>query len=814
MKFKISKASVLAFSLAASSVVLTGCLGGGGGGSGGGAAAAGPVIGGVAGKGLLKKAKVTAYCGKKSDGDLLGTDTTGDGTGGKANGAYSLTASKPCAKPVEIAVEFAAGATMLDETQGEVAMPATLALNALIPSATSNVTQNVTPFTHMAAEVAKQATTLDAATVTVATTAIVNNVLGGNAALMSAAPKPISDYNTATADEKQLLNLLTAVSAAAANAAATNVGTCATANDIACVITDMAAKAKATVPTVSSTGYTVAATATAATSPLDVISKGNTALTTDAVTVKNADQTVATTLTSTIKADTGTTTLVSSATTSLNTNATTGTVAVTNTSGIAAARQLFVALRDDVQGISNDSKTGFVDVKAKAMSDDMNSIAGTGIDLINIVDLVSEAETLTRAYSDAGSPTTETNNDTFGSYGEETVNVGATGAQVSNTRGYYSRSYYEGGKHKACKVYTKGLGNNGTTELKGSAHCYIRLQESNTITAGGSQYSGSNLNIWLKNTGGDYTSGKTYTYQNFITTFTTTYTNGNPTPVSVNDSATTTRHNGTFTASYAARSGGGYNRTGLTLGAGSKLVPFVTGATDTAATLTISGNAASGSLTGSLTSGALSVSLASGTGYTYDATAKKGTAKLVAQIKTGAFQYDGTMDIVVPDGVLVNGIVTQPKVSSASFTGKMSTLSNGAATEFLSGTFSASRADTGDTASLSGKVTNGTKLSQLTASGSTTIATNLATSSITYGFGTYSLTFSGTKNTATGVVSAATITSSDGIKLEKSGDLVLIKDSAGKKIGEVNKGTVNFTDGTYLLLTGASANIVAVSAGT
>jgi hypothetical protein len=797
MKFKISKASVLALSLAASSVVLTGCLGGGGGG-GGAAAAAGPVIGGVAGKGLLNKAQVKAYCGKKADGDLLGTDTTGDGTGGKANGAYSFTASKPCNKPIHIVVVADANTTMEDETRGTKAAPVGLTLEAVAPTPTgATVTQPVHPFTHMAAAVALAAPTLTDSALGAANSAVTVKVLqplGLTSDTLTTPPPPVTlSAATASEEQKKLLAALSNISAKADG------------SDAKTVVDTLATQAAATLKVAADGTYTTAA----GESPLKIIDEGKTALAAikqePGFVSKITDSTVAAVATPAISEEAKTVVA--------------NTTPVVVSSGVDAARKMFVALRDDVQGLANDSKTGFVDVKAKAMTDDMDSIVGTGVDLHKIIDLVSEAERLASAYSDAGSPVTETNHATFGTYATETVSVGSPA--VETVRGYYFSNYYgDNGQYRSCKVYIKGLGYNGTTDLKGSTHCLARTQQTVTQNldqqgTGTQQISGKNLNIWLQNTGGSYAGGKTYNYQNFVTTFNTTYTLTNGVQsgtTSTNDAATATRHIGTFTASYLAKSGGGYTRSGITLGANSKLVPFVVGATDTAAALTASGNATSVSLTGSLVSGPLSMSLASGTGFTYDATAKKTSAKLVGQVKTSAFQYDGTMDMVVPDGVLVNGIVTQPKVSSASFAGKMSTLTNGVAAEFLSGTFSASKGSTSDTVSVSGKVTNGTKLSQLTVSGTDTFATKLFTSSITYGFGTYTLTFSGTKDTATGVVTAATITSSDGTKLEKSGTAILIKDSAGKKIGEVNGGTVNFTDGTYFLLTGATANVVAVAA--
>jgi hypothetical protein len=189
------------------------------------------------------------------------------------------------------------------------------------------------------------------------------------------------------------------------------------------------------------------------------------------------------------------------------------------------------------------------------------------------------------------------------------------------------------------------------------------------------------------------------------------------------------------------------------------------------------------------------------------------SGKLIVQLKTAAFQYDGTLtvDTFTKDLSMKDEYVP----TNASFIGKISTLANGTATEFLSGTLGVTLANMAaydhtqptsatnflkQTASFSGKATNG----------STTYEFTFIVDGSTFGQESITLNYSRAGSqmiSVTGTKSATTNT----LTIHGSGDVNAVLTNG---IGDVNTGTtrvgsitknpsqVNFTDGTFLLLGG------------
>lgn len=204
----------------ATTVAAAFALGLGGCGGGGGAAAASTStttsIGGVASKGLLKHAQVTAYCGSSSI--ALAQDTTGDGTGGKAKGAYTLSWTSACSEPVKIVVTPSAdGQTRMEDeaTKADVTPGPSFKLRAIVADSSTVKTQNVTPATDMASAVAEKAVSLTAKAVANANALIVATVFGGDKSAYEAEPKSPNNLVTAKPEEKKLASLLTTISAMA-----------------------------------------------------------------------------------------------------------------------------------------------------------------------------------------------------------------------------------------------------------------------------------------------------------------------------------------------------------------------------------------------------------------------------------------------------------------------------------------------------------------------------------------------------------------------------------------------------------------------
>lgn len=701
---------------------------------------------------------MTAYCGKESDNDSVGSTTTGD------DATYSIALSKACSKPVSIVVSFVAGAKMLDEVKGEIDVPANFKMRAYVPTVTAGTThkKHVSPFTHMAAELADNSTAgVSAEVVNNADAAIISTVLGGNAAVYSAQPKAVADYANASADEKQLLTLLSAVSTAAQSATGTTDG-----EKIQTVLNTLATQAKATVTDVTAGAYKVATGASATTSPLKTLNDGLTALNsstdTKLASIKASVSSVQTAVTAPAAANT-------------TTAASAGTTTVAHSTGIDAAKKLFAALRENLLSLENENDTGFLQAKSKAMSEDFDTIQGTGLDVEKLLQSIDRAAQLAEDVA---------NN-----------NTADLGSLIPNDvyGNYYNRYYHsmDSGSMMECAYYTT----DGTQlQLKNKAVCRFHAGASSQ-TESGYSYADNVLEL-------SRTSAGSYSYKSYVATTTYSYADFKETVT------TTTAQTGTVSATRNAN--GDLTQISMT---NAKFAPLVSGATDSTLNVTISTTTGtdveSADVSGSVSSGAVTLTLASGSKITSTKSSKTDTAKFVGQMKTSAFQYDGTLDLTDVAGTS----------GKAAFTGKISTLSAGTATEFFNGEVKADVLAQKDetqpesatnyhkgTVVLAGKVTNAGAVSSLslTVDGTTYDQENI---SFTYNFGgSYSLTAIGVEYGDVTKDDTLTVTSSDGTKVELlrqgSSTSGTVKESGGNAIGTITSGKnqVDFTNGTYVTL--------------
>lgn len=203
--------NAIQFLYIASILTLTGCGGGGTAGSptGGGAATS---LSGIASKGPIANATVTAYCGPAASGNKLGTATT------ISDGSYSLSYTGSCATPVELVMTPTNSSTMYNEVTGtNDPVPAGFSMSAYVANPTNTITASITPFTDMAAKVLDTAngrgTTPTSSSVGAAINAVVITALGGDSQLYSLNPMiPSSAISSGNVEEEKLATLLTAIS--------------------------------------------------------------------------------------------------------------------------------------------------------------------------------------------------------------------------------------------------------------------------------------------------------------------------------------------------------------------------------------------------------------------------------------------------------------------------------------------------------------------------------------------------------------------------------------------------------------------------
>jgi hypothetical protein len=783
---------VLSRTLVFSAVAVLSACGGGGGGVSSGSTSSGStsvVVSGTAAKGLLQNALVTAYCGVKSSSNAIGTATT------DTNGNYSLTLTQTCAQPVEVVVTAKAdGSTiMVDEIDGPKPAPISLNMRAFVSAASATVSLPVTPFTDMAAAIVESsvgtANALSSSMVSNANTAIITNVLGGNAGLFTAQPLPPSAYNTGstTADQQQLIVLLSGISQAAQTASGSTTG-----ERVQAVLTQLADQAKATIA-VTSTGFTVAANADPSASgntPLATISSGLTALATSTTTSQGL-----TGVENTIKSSvTNVQTAVVQTSTTQITQTAGGTVLTPSSAvqdAIAAARTLFAAIRTNVLALVNPQQSGFLQNKATALTDDVNGLAMAGT--YHFTDILLAANRATTLLAQT--------NQAVAAGGANVAPQGAT-AKSNGFGNFYQHVSTEGSGEMTCNAYyTAGAGVTSslapvsrTAPVAGNSGNPVATC-SMLIFSGDSQRM---MQFVVLSPASKPTSGtNTFNYVNRIRTW------ANPNCNSAADATCAYTDSNEVQGQLTATLDSSLAVTAMTI-ATQPVIPFQSTA---ASTISLNYTASKSStvntlaFSGGLTSGALKYGFVSGSQLvltdTSTSTVTSGTvvANLIGQIQTGAFQYDGTFGL--------NGSSSGGTASSGtmSFSGKISTMTNSVATAFIEGSL------TGDvnakTVAFSGKVTNGTSVNSLSITGDAHIAGQQG-ATVTILTPGYSFTATGTNYDNVLTPSTMTVTSSDGTKIEVSRSngisKVDIKSSVGTKIGSVNGNLVNFDDGSYIIL--------------
>lgn len=814
--------------LAGAMILLTGCGGGGGGASTAAPAlTTGGTVSGVVAKGIVANAIVTAYCGNsEAPGDQLATGVT------NAAGQYSLTWTLACAKPVLLVVTAAANTTMADEATGTVVTPASgFALRALLADPATTTVKNITPLTDMAVAIAGTSTALSKTAAANAEAAVIAITLGGDFGAYQATPLPPTDaaMTGASADERKLATLLTAVSAFAQDsttAAACGAVAGGTGAKIQCAIGAFETQAAATVTAVSDTGYTVATTVptiTPATMLGDTLAK---------ITAASSGGTAGSLITATgpqalssiITSDTsGSAVLFMSSKTSVLAAASTGGVVVLDAAyGIPAVRNLFNSLKNDVLALSNSSGTGFLDQKLSAMKTDFTSLAITSATsstenikaLKRALDLAHEAKTAawtlpgTQPFTVYPVPNSDI-----------ALETNSTGAPYR-----FLRIHNDG---MNCYVKYADL-------TSGKAGCYYGIGQPNTALTL-TTFTGYHHAVEVVESP---TTPGTYTWQDFLAsrTYTTTlFSNPSFYPLSGNGRfvpdtttiqlATSTVQTGTAVMTWDSA---------LNLTAGSiigNIQPLVALQDNSTLNITgmssaISGSSEVFSVAGTVTNvkgGTTTLSMALGSGsqlvdtWTNGIGAQAGfrlaehpvSGKLILQLKTTAFQYDGTL---IADSFKPN-LGGQFTPTNASFSGKISTLASGTATEFLNGTLGLTLANwTGYDSSLppsasnyqqptvtfGGNVTNGGTSYDLTFIADSSVF-NQASVTLNYARAgsqmiSVTLTASPTTNTltifGTGGVNA--------VLTNGTGDVF----TGTTKVGTITKNPsqVNFTDGTYLLL--------------
>lgn len=379
---KIKQSLLTALTISAA-LTLSAC----GGGSGGTAAttstsSSGTPITGVASKGIISGATVTAYCGgqKASPQVIIGTATT------DANGNYSLTPTSTCALPVEVVLTPKTGAQMLDEATGLlVTLPSTFTMRAYIANPGTTISTNITPFTNMAAAAINASSSApSAANVGAAINAVIKSVLGGDDLLYSAKPKKPADAAAGTLEEKKLSALLTAISSHANSLLKTGAtGATDTGSAMLLALKELDDSATATI-TVSSTGASVIAATGGKLAPSDIMNHDK---------LEAEDHTINT------NTDAQSITSFAPILTVY-----TGPITAT-TPGITTAKALFTSLRTNLVLLSKSDKTGFMDTQVSAVRTDMKGFKHTSKGVADFMSISKHAIDLFRNFPTGLPPT-------------------------------------------------------------------------------------------------------------------------------------------------------------------------------------------------------------------------------------------------------------------------------------------------------------------------------------------------------------------------------------------------------------------------
>jgi hypothetical protein len=795
VRFEFKNLSAVAVGISVLS--LAACGGGGGGGTSSSTPSNG-AISGVASKGLMVGAKVTAYCGV-SPTTPIGTATT------DTNGSYALTLTQACATPIEVVVSAVSGTTMLDETSPTpVTLPAGFAMRAFVPASSGGtISQPITPLTDMAAALVETAvaanTPLSPAVVGNANSAIISTVLGGNAALFSAVPLAPSHYadSSTTSEQKQLITLLSSISAAAQSQAGATAG-----DKIKAVLDQLVAQAKSTIPAVTATTYavspaasTVAASGTAGATPLATIQSGLAAISAGTAVVQGGAAIADAVKTNVALFQTA---VVDSAASQVTQGVASGTVTPPTTAGatlsaaIASAKLLFASLRANVLSLVDPATPTWLQTRLTDVQSDFNglNLAGT----YNPVDLVKAAQRATallvevnRALANATTPVNATSgSDAFGAFYQRRFSDGAGNDWNCNV--YYTST----GTVNVVDGSTRNspiVGNNGNPV----ATCNHFIHDDGV----------SQLQFIVRSPAApaSVASGANFAYTNRIRKWNnplcTGGANAQCTFIPITDTV-----DGTLTATWdsaavlktmaiAANSSGGNVISYRTPGSPASL----------ALAYTISSAAGVDTIgfTGSLTDGNLSYGFQPGTTIATTPSTTPGnttaavSTTLVGRIQTGAFQYNGTFG--------ASGNSGSGTANTGSLAGSIATVSGSTVTPFLEGTLSGNA--TNKTIAFSAKITNGVNVNNVSGTGNAAVA-GQQDLSLTYTFPGYSISFSGRSFDDVTRASTGTLSASDGTTIavtrSNGSSALVVRNAAGTSIGSLTGNTVNFDDGSTITL--------------
>ena len=822
------KTVVLRLSVFASAIaLLAGCGGGGGGGGGGTVTPTGGAIDGIAAKGILKKAKVTAYCGNsEAAADSLSTGVTNDTTG-----AYSLKWTAPCTKILKLVVELGTGTTMDDEATGQSVTPAAgFKLRAFVADPSTTAIKHITPFSDMAAAIVEKSGALTKASVSNAELAIITTVLGGDIGAYQAKPvaPTTSAMATASADEKKLATLLTAVSAFAQDDATCKAKSTDHGIRIKCATDAFAAQAVATVTGVSDDGYKIATTVPA-TTPASMLTATLIKITNGAITITApGTESVSTDITHDTS---GSSALLKSGEDKVATAAASpgGTVTVTagSASGIQAARDLFNSLKNDLLALSDGNGTGFLDQKLSAAETDFSTNGHASVTgFMDYLTAINRATQMANDAKTANWTVAATSLQPNAAYPVLNSNVvlvtDSNGAQLAFVQSFFGFNIDNQTDNMTCKVLAseKTLGKAACFYSSGQPNVAITPTTTPPTFTGffhavevAASTSASGTYTWQ-----DYTASRTYTTTLYDTSAGFVQLVGNskfvPAAASI---PTSTKQSGTAVLTQDASG----NVTAVTLKG--DIQPLAAGqdksTVDISAALTSTTTTQTANLSGTLTNvkgtaTTMSMALVSGSQIVFalpTATANDHatSANLGVQLKTAASEFDGTL--IVDSLAADKSGNFQP--ASASFTGKISTVANGTATEFMSGklemkqtnlaTFDPGAATSASnfvkrTATFTGKVTNVATIYELTFIDD---RSTFEQESITLNYtrnGTQMINVTGTKSAT---VNTMTISGSGNVNAVLDHEIGDVKIGT-TKIGTITKhpSQVTFDDGTFLLL--------------
>ncbi|MCX8517065.1 MAG: hypothetical protein ORN29_03220 [Rhodoferax sp.] len=804
--------------------VLLGACGGGGSSSSGGVEApagssANPSysISGTAAKGLLLNATVKAYCGDEAQQQLLASTTTDGKTG-----TYQISWKAACDQPVElVTMPKPDGSTsMLDETSDEpIAVPENFTLHAFVPTVESDkpLSLPITPFTDMAATVLKNSiqqskgqTSLNAATVNSAIFSIVTNVLGGNRTLYDARPLPPSDYDLADENQKQVIVLLAAISQAAKNLT----GTQTQGEKVQQIVAELGDKARQNF-TISDMDNRLSLAADGNNTPIAIINRGLEALKDSNATAGLGNATNA----QAIKERSVRVRIVvgDMAIKQINTTVKQGGKQglPPAQSSIASATRLINTVRNNLLELSDAQQAGFVQTKSKALSDDMKTLSAqvnygfTDVMLAahRAVSLLAKTNAAVNAAAAGGNATPAT-----------PVNASAQ----ENVFGKYFQQTWSGsgGTLVVCSAYyTDGTGLTNAATAPATRTSPVSQNAGKPVVIcnmdGFDGNSKHTMQFVVKSPSNTPASGKNdFSYVNRIRNWTNAGCKVSANPVcSFTDS---NELNGTLNAAVNTD----LDVVGMTM----NHQPVLPYQGNTPAYLSLNylaskssgvGNSATGGNTvtanfsATMESGPLSFGFVEGSNLVFSDTSNAASKSidfrlsLIGQIKTSAFQYDGSFGFDGRSKKVQNAPDPQTE-GSIDFKGKVSSLSQGIPSTFIDGHLNIKTNPEEKSMAFSGSVTNDTKVNQLTMELEEHMAGQYVFRAgfLTPGYSFHTDMRSSEANKANNTMN---ITASDGsviaVTQQANGkSVVQVKAANGEVIGTLNDNQINFTDGTYILL--------------